>query len=379
MKANRQSTTSLQTVITRLVFGAVVAASLVTGSIGGLVRAGASPVSNPGPWFAQAVVAHAFLMVCSFLGTVIGIERAVAVKKPWAFVAPAASGLAGLAMLAGHVGAAAWLALLAAGVFVAVNILVVSRQRAAHTVLLLIAASAWCVGCAFYALGTLPDALLPLWFAFLVITIAAERLEMTRLMKRRRHAAALLYAALTTLLLGAATSGLWRWGGVVYGAGLLGLALWLFSFDIARRTISAQALSRYMAICLLLGYGWLALAGIAWAATAIGFAARDAALHALALGFVFSMIFGHAPVILPAVARVKLHFSLVFYLPLLLLHSSLLIRLLLAQQSRDFLRIGAWLNTASIALFAACMAGSALAWRFKHSSTPSHHGHAHRH
>ena len=53
----------------------------------------------------------------------------------------------------------------------------------------------------------------------------------------------------------------------------------------------------------------------------------DAALHAVLLGFVFSMVFGHAPIILPAVLRVAVPYKPYFYLPLALLHLSLLLRL----------------------------------------------------
>jgi hypothetical protein len=41
----------------------------------------------------------------------------------------------------------------------------------------------------------------------------------------------------------------------------------------------AAGLSRYMAVCLLLGYAWLAIAGLAWMATAAGLPLRDTALH----------------------------------------------------------------------------------------------------
>ena len=51
------------------------------------------------------------------------------------------------------------------------------------------------------------------------------------------------------------------------------------------------------------------------------------ALHALMLGFVFSMVFGHAPVIFPAVLRVSVPYHPVFYAPLALLHLSLALRL----------------------------------------------------
>src|SRR5699024_2813285 len=88
-------------------------------------------------------------------------------------------------------------------------------------------------------------------------------------------------------------------------AALIALALWLARYDIARRTIRGKGLTRFIAICLLMGYFWLVVAGL------IGLAVRgslleltwvyDAILHAVFLGFVFSMVFGHAPIILPAV------------------------------------------------------------------------------
>lgn len=58
------------------------------------------------------------------------------------------------------------------------------------------------------------------------------------------------------------------------------------------------------------------------------FAVLVAVLHAVLLGFVFSMVFGHAPIILPAVLCVAVPYSAYFYAPLVLLHGSLFIRLI---------------------------------------------------
>lgn len=351
-------------VTARLAFALVVAAALLAGMAGGLVRAGALlDLLPPAGWLPRAVLGHAFLMVSAFLGTVIGLERAVALKHPAAFAAPAASGVSGVLLLAGRPEAAAWLALIASAAFVAVNAVIVSRQRAAHTALLLVAAVAWWVGAALHALGGVAQGTLSWWFAFLVLTIAAERLEMTRLMRRRPGASGLLLAVLGTLLGGAALSSVdatAALGGIAYGLALLALSIWLFAFDIARKTVAAQGLSRYMAVCLLLGYGWLAVAGLAWAGTSLGLPMRDAALHGLALGFVFSMIFGHAPVILPALVRAKLAFSWWFYLPLAVLHLSLAARLLLST------RLGSIGNAAAIVSFVLAIATAAIAWRRQH-------------
>jgi hypothetical protein len=195
---------------------------------------------------------------------------------------------------------------------------------------------------------------------------------MTRLMRQRPAAPWLLLGVLAAMAGGAA----WSWlsprdGGVLYGAALALLACWLVNYDIARRTVFADGLSRYMAVCLLGGYLWLAIGGIAWIATALGLPARDIALHAIGLGFIFSMMMGHAPVILPAVARVKLAFGWPFYVPLAALHLSLALRLGAGATDMAQRATGATFNAASIALFAATMAGAALAWRMHHGAKGS--------
>lgn len=332
-----------------------VAVALLAGVAGGLLRAGVA-LPPSGAWLGEAALAHAFLMICCVLGTVIAIERAVAVKHALCFAGPLASALAGIVQLGGAARLAAWLVAAAALAFVAVNAVIVRRQRAAHTVLLLLGALCWAVGSLGHALDAAVNEV-PWWFAFLVLTIAAERLEMTRLMRRRPGAQGALYAVLALLLLGAAASG------VLYGLALAALALWLLAFDIARRTVRAHGLSRYMAVCLLLGYGWLLVAGLAWATTSAGWPYRDAALHGLALGFVVGMVFGHAPVILPAIARVKLRFGWAWYLPLALLHASLAVRVFGGPQ---LLPAGAAGNALALAAFVATVGGAALAWRHHH-------------
>ncbi|MGA0610940.1 hypothetical protein [Caldimonas sp. KR1-144] len=308
----------------RLLVGAAVATSLAAGIVGGLWRAGAPVVA--GSWLAQAVPFHAALMIGVFFGSVIGLERAVAVKRRLAFTAPLAAALAGPCLLAGRVTAGQALLVVAGIAFVAVNVAIVRRQRQAHTVLLLVAALAWLAGNLGFAAGEAGPATLSCWFAFLALTIAAERLEITRLLRRRPGALATFFAIVAALLAGAALSAVApAAGGMGFGAAL---SFWLMRHDIARRTVHAQGLSRYMAVCLLAGYAWLAVAGLAWVALAAGaFAARDAALHGLGIGFVLSMVMGHAPVILPALARVKVEFGPWFYAPLALLHGSLLLRL----------------------------------------------------
>ncbi len=362
--------------IVRPLFLVLVALSLVSGIAGGLLRLGlAVPATAEATWLGYAAASHAALMISGFLGTVIGIERALAIKRRAAFLAPLASALGGLCLLTGRKAPAAELMVVAAALFVAVNVVVVRRQMAAHTLLLLIAAMAWLFGSVLFAAGAGAAALLPWWFGFLVLTIAAERLEMTRLMRRRPAARLLLYLVLAAMLVGAVVSAFSPTvGGSVYGASMVLLAAWLGVFDIARRTMFAQGLSRYMAICLLGGYIWLAVAGVAWAGAAWGLPWRDAALHALGLGFVFCMVMGHAPVILPAVAGVKLQFGAFFYAPLVLMHVSLALRLGWGGFDTAARAYGAMLNAAAVALFAATVAGAAVTWHLNHGARSAREG-----
>ncbi|MGY0195813.1 hypothetical protein ACWA7J_12155 [Leptothrix sp. BB-4] len=311
--------------VVTLVMLALVAGSLLCAVLGGLLRAGLGwPWLQDPHLIGPAAAAHAQLMLPGWLGMVISIERAVAVRRRWAWAAPLGAGLGSAALLAGWPLPAALLGVGAAAVAVAVQVVVLRRQRAGHTWLLLAATLAWLAGSSLVLIGLLVvrlvdpraavpgldvAAALPWWFLLPVLTIAAERLEMTRLTRRHDLAQPVLLAIVAVLAMGAAAAAIepaGPLGGVLYGLGLIALALWLFTFDIARRTLFAHGLARYMAVSLLAGYAWLALAGLGWMGLALGCPGRDLALHALGLGFIVSMVMGHAPVILPAVARVKL-------------------------------------------------------------------------
>lgn len=136
------------------------------------------------------------------------------------------------------------------------------------------------------------------WLTFLLLTIVGERIELTRFQKPSPWSRPWLLTALCVLAAGLATG--WaapRGGGLLAGLALLGLAAWLIQFDLAWRTVRHPGLPRFMAICLLSGYVWLAatalLVGTKWPQTSG--VVYDAALHAFFVGFVFSMIFDIIP------------------------------------------------------------------------------------
>ena len=287
-------------------------------------------------------------MVSAFFGTVISLERAVALDRPWAYGAPLLAGLAGLLMLLGFALAGFAAMALAAALFLVASVAVMRRQPSLETATLALGAGAWLAGNLMLFEGL---AAVPWWVAFVALTIGAERLELSRYLKRgpwTRRSFGLLAAVV--LLSPPAPP--------VLGVALVALAAWLLAFDLARVTVRQSGLPRYVAVCLLAGYFWLAVGGALMAASF----AYDAAMHAVFVGFVFSMVFGHAPVILPAVLRVRYPYHPFLYVPLALLHASLAVRVAVS------IPVGAWGNALAIALFIAgsaliCVKGSARAPR----------------
>lgn len=273
--------------------------------------------------------AHGPLMISGFLGTLIGIERAVGLGLKWTYISPILTGLGGLALVLGLPGpVGAVLITLGSLALVAVFVAIVRLQPLLHSYVMAVAAAAWFGGNLLWLFGLSISTLAPWWAGFLILTIAGERLELSRLLflSRASRTAFVAAAALFFVGLGLVIP-FYSLGWRVSGAGMVAIALWLLRHDVARRTIRAEGLTRFIAICMLSGYVWLAAGGLM--ALAYGFlfgGPYDAVLHAIFLGFTFSMIFGHAPIIFPAVLGVQMPFRSFFYSHLVLLHLSLLLR-----------------------------------------------------
>jgi len=298
--------------------------ALLSGLAGGLVRLG-----WPWPVAAPLVALHGPLMVAGFLGTVIGLERAVALGRAWAYCGPMASGLGALALAAGVPGGVE-LMLLGSLVMVAAFVAILGRQVALFTVVMTLGALCWVIGQALWLGGQPVHRVVWWWAGFLVLTIVGERLDLARLQRPTAASRLAFFAAAGVLLVGLGRASLAPDDGMrLVGAGFVALAAWLGACDVARRTVRAAGLTRFIAVALLSGYAWLAVAGLLLLRSphvAAG-AQYDAILHALFVGFVFSMIFGHAPIIFPAVLGVRVVYRPIFYLPLGLLHASLALRM----------------------------------------------------
>jgi hypothetical protein len=332
--------------------------SLLYGAAVGLVRLGFPIPLAHADW----LDVHGPLMVCGFLGTVIGLERASALGRRWAFAAPLLTALGALALLAAPGSrAGAWLMAAASVALAGAHLVLLAREASLHVLTMALGAALWLGGNLLWASGWAAFRVVWLWAGFPLLTIAGERLELTRFLKPTQLGRA-AYLAVLALLIGAAaaTSADLEGGRQALGLGLLALAAWLVRYDVARRTVRQDGLARFVAVCLLSGYAWLGLAGgvTLFHRGELSGPAYDAVLHAVFLGFVFSMIFGHAPIILPAVLGGSMAYRPSFYAHLGLLHASLALRVAgdldLAWLDGNWGRVRPWgalLNAAALLLF----------------------------
>jgi hypothetical protein len=327
--------------------------SLIAGLWAGLARLG-WPVPVPN---SQFVVVHGPLMVVGFLGTLIGLERAVALQRWWPYGIPILAGISALAALFSapiHLSASA--AVFASILMIAVFITLYGQYPSEHFIIMALSALAWLVGNALWFTGAAVYTFVPWWVGYLVLMIGGERLELSRL----RQPAALIrrafHGCVAVILIGLVWSLFDLTTAVrITGFGLLALALWLLRYDLVWQSARQAGLPRFMAHSLITGYIWLATGGILWIFFAQYFSAGpryDAMLHAIFLGFVFSMIFAHAPIILPTITGLPLPFQNIFYLHAGLLHISVLLRIAGdLSLSLPLQRWGGLLNAGAILLF----------------------------
>jgi len=307
--------------------------SLIFALVAGLIRL---------PWelpFGDHIaLLHGPLMVSGFLGTVIAAERASALGRVWAWLAVAANGGGALVALVGagspitqqfFLQAGAALFVLGGIGLVGIFAAILRREPTFFNAIMGLGALAYLCGNLMLLAGqTIPSAV-PFWSVFLVSTIAGERLELNRFLRPRRGTGVVFGLAVILLAVGGAIALFDRSvADRVMGFSFLVLGVWLIMNDIARRTVRMNGVTRYTAICLLSGYFWLVVSGLSLLTNPGELAGPryDLNLHTLYVGFVLTMIFGHAPIIVPALTGKAVDYRGHFYLPLTLLHASLLLR-----------------------------------------------------
>ena len=332
------------------------ALALLAALAAALIRTGWSLPLVSGSFVGQ----HGALMVGGFLGTLIGLERAIALQRRWPWLGPLASSLGTLALLAGLPDIVSRGLITLAGLgLVAVFALIYRLRPTLDSAVMGAGAALWLVGNALWLAGSPMPHIVPWWLGFLILTIAGERLELSAVLRLKPGARRLFNVAVGLFAAGlAGTLVAFDISLRLMGLGLIALGAWLLRHDVARRTIRASQLPRFIAACLLLGYIWLIVAGVLFLAFGASYTQGliyDAATHAIFLGFVLSMIFGHAPIVLPAVLRFPVFYHPALFAPLAFLHLGLFARVIGDLTTAPlWWKWGGLFNVAAVLLFLAC-------------------------
>lgn len=124
-----------------------------------------------------AAINHGPLMVGGFTGTVIALERAVALGRLWGYLAPALAASSGfLLILSFPYTVAALPLLLSSLVLLAAFGVFIRREPANFTLVMAAGALTWCAGNTLLVLGRALSEVVPWWAAFFILTIAGERI-----------------------------------------------------------------------------------------------------------------------------------------------------------------------------------------------------------
>ena len=310
----------------RIALVVIAALSVAIAGYGGLERLGIVPPLG----FGGAASSHGALRVTA-IGLLIALERATVVRRRWAWAAPALAAASAVLIVVGapaNLDAAASLA--AAVVLVAVAATGAAATPGIAVALMTAGAVAW-VASAFLRLdGAGTAQLVPWWIAFLLLTIAGERHELSRILRPSRSAAVVFAAIAAFFFAGTALTLVDLAAGTrVAGAGMLALALWLVMRDRPLQASRANPLARLIGFATRLGYLWLAVSAFLMV-TFDGVRAGwryDAMLHTFFTGFVLSMIVAHGPIVIPVIVGRAFTYRVALYAGPVLISGSLAARI----------------------------------------------------
>lgn len=276
----------------------------------------------------QLTMHHGAVMVGGFLGTLISLEKIIPLRKKLLFLIPGCSALSVGVFFFGNPLLSFSLLVMAATGLVIVFLYYLIRERNGIYLLMAAGSVCWLTGNVLLITRNLYPLAFPWWLGFALLLITSERLELMKFLPVRKDAKRVLMLMLALYLAGVLLSfhGIGR---QVSGVSLVGVAVWLLRHDIIQVSVSRKGLPGFVAVALLCGYIAMLFTGLFFIVLGQQAMGYDAIVHTFFLGFVFSMIFAHGPVILPGVLGTSAKpYHPLLYGWLALLHTSWIIRIL---------------------------------------------------
>lgn len=298
--------------------------SLLTGIFTGWFRIGWNlPITLPAG-------EHGALMVGSFIGTLICLERSVSYPNKIALLVPIINSLSIIFFLLNMPKIAYIFLLLGSAGLTTIYYFLYAKHKGIHILIMLSGALCYLIGNAILVNTSFYPASVMWWIAFLFLTITGERLELSRfVINKNVFAKQLVLLILLGVFVIAIMLPFHSIGGYTAAISLIGTAIWLFKYDMAKHSLKKPGQSFYSGLLLITGYFWLMVTGLFFAIGSYYGSFYDTSIHSFFLGFVFLMIFAHAPVILPAVLKLSIKpFGKTLYIWYVFLNLSLVFRIL---------------------------------------------------
>ena len=279
----------------RIPFMLAAVLNLIAGIWAGLIRLGWNLPLTP------VAVHHGAIMMGGFLATLIALEKAIPLKRNIALVVPVISALSLLMAVPGYYHTGLYFLIAGSvGLFIIHASYLYLHPRDLSIVLMLVGAGSLIVGNAMLIRTQFYPASFPWWMGFLILTITAERIELSKFLPVSTNARYLLLSFLALFLLGLLIPfhGI---GKYISAASMIGIAIWMLKHDVMRIGLKKKGLTRFSSISLLIANGWLIVNGILLMSMPDTAFSYDILVHSFFIGYTFAMIFAHGPIILPGV------------------------------------------------------------------------------
>jgi hypothetical protein len=307
--------------IERIPFVALAILSLIAGILAGLQKIG---------WMFPFGVTphHGAIMVGGFLGTLIALEKNIPLKKKSLYAIPAASGASVLLFFLDLPIYSIALLVVSSAALSVVFLIYLVRERSLIYVMMFTGAVCWLTGNILLMVHNFYPLALPWWMAFALLIITSERLELMKFLPVSRTQKIIFILALAIFVVGCLIS-FHGFGNYLATFSLVTASIWLMRHDVIGINLKKEHLTRYVGAALLSGYFALLLCGLFLSFVSRHPLGYDILVHSFFIGFVFSMIFAHGPIILPGVLGISIKpYHPILYLWLVLLHASWMLRTL---------------------------------------------------
>jgi hypothetical protein len=304
----------------RLPFVFMAMLSLIAGLTAGLQRIGWSlPVEG-------VASSHGPIMIGGFIGTLITLEKIIPLKNKLLYILPVISAASVVFSFFGMAAYSTTCLLSASAGLSVVFLIYWVRERSLIYAMMFLGAACWLTGNISFAINNFYPIAVPWWMAFVLLIISSERLELMKFLPVRQSQK-LFFSGILLFFLIACILSFHGAGNYFAAFSLVAAPIWLMRYDVVSINLKKDGLSKYVGISLLSGYTALLVCGILIPFLTTAPLGYDALIHVFFIGFVFSMIFAHGPIILPGVLGIQVKpFHPVLYLWLALLQASWLLR-----------------------------------------------------